>query len=190
MTVNWSAEEVAEVLRSAFLPAQGTKQTAAEKGNKGPREATIDVLLTFDKGGVSEHVNHISLYYGVRNWLEGLMKGRDGWRCPVEMYALTSTNIARKYISILDAPLSMIWGVLQDALNRNGDANRRSNKGRESATESMPKRLLFVSDMAQYRAAQKAMTRGHQSQMRWFRWGWIAIGRYMIVNDLDREIIK
>jgi len=23
--------------------------------------------------------------------------------------------------------------------------------------------------------------------MRWFRWGWVAIGRYMVVNDLRRE---
>ena len=31
-----------------------------------------------------------------------------------------------------------------------------------------------------------AMTRAHVSQMRWFRWGWIGVSRYMVVNDLGR----
>jgi len=31
------------------------------------------------------------------------------------------------------------------------------------------------------------MVQGHKSQMVWFRWGWITIGRYMTVNDLKRE---
>jgi N-acetylglucosaminylphosphatidylinositol deacetylase len=52
----------------------------------------------------------------------------------------------------------------------------------------LPTRLMFLSDTGGYRQAQVAMTQAHRSQMRWFRWGWIVIGRYMIVNDLKREI--
>ena len=53
----------------------------------------------------------------------------------------------------------------------------------------MPRRLLYLSDIQGYRIAQKAMTQAHKSQMRWFRWGWIGVGRYMVVNDLKREKI-
>jgi len=31
------------------------------------------------------------------------------------------------------------------------------------------------------------MTTAHKSQMRWFRWGWIVLSRYMVVNDLKLE---
>ena len=192
MTATWLAEDVAEVLRSAFLPAQATRKRPGGKssrGAEGPPEATIDVLLTFDSGGVSGHMNHVSLYHGVRNWLESLMEGREGWRCPVEMYTLTTTNIVRKYISILDAPISMLWGVTRNVFKSEKGVGQRSSKGREGAMQSPPDKMLFVSDMAQYRTAQTAMTQGHKSQMRWFRWGWIGVGRYVAVNDLKREVI-
>jgi len=50
-----------------------------------------------------------------------------------------------------------------------------------------PTPLLFVSGPGGVRQAQKAMTTAHKSQMKWFRWGWIGISRYMIVNDLKVE---
>jgi N-acetylglucosaminylphosphatidylinositol deacetylase len=31
------------------------------------------------------------------------------------------------------------------------------------------------------------MTTAHESQMRWFRWGWISLSRYMVLNDLKKE---
>lgn len=53
-----------------------------------------------------------------------------------------------------------------------------------------PPSLLYVSDFRQWRRGQSAMVGAHKSQMRWFRWGWIGIGRYMVVNDLKREMIR
>lgn len=190
MTADWPANLVAEVLSSAFSPpsASPARRSSASKVNgavrtsEGPPEATIDILLTFDKDGVSGHVNHISLYYGARAWLEGLMKGRRGWRCPVGLYTLASTGVVRKYISIIDAPVTMIWGIVSGVFRR-GD-------GREGAARPAPDKFLFVNDLTHYRRAQRAMTYGHKSQMIWFRWGWIGVGRYMIVNDLKREVIK
>jgi N-acetylglucosaminylphosphatidylinositol deacetylase len=46
---------------------------------------------------------------------------------------------------------------------------------------------MFLSGPGDVRIAQKAMTQAHQSQMRWFRWGWIGLSRYMVVNDLKLE---
>lgn len=191
MGVVWEKGEVARVLGEAFgVTAKGKGREGKGEGRERGPEATIDVLLTFDRGGVSGHANHVSLYHGARSWLEGLMKGREGWRCPVEMYTLTSTNIVRKYISALDAPLSMLWGILEGVLTAERKDVGRSSEGREGATQAAPEKLLFVSDIAQYRTAQKAMTHGHKSQMRWFRWGWIGVGRYVVVNDLKRELIR
>jgi N-acetylglucosaminylphosphatidylinositol deacetylase len=45
----------------------------------------------------------------------------------------------------------------------------------------------MVSGVQDYRKGQQAMTTAHKSQMRWFRWGWIAISRYMIMNDLVKQ---
>ncbi|CAZ83826.1 unnamed protein product [Tuber melanosporum] len=45
-------------------------------------------------------------------------------------------------------------------------------------------RVVFVSSWAGYVKARSAMVQAHVSQMRWFRWGWIGLSRYMIVNDL------
>ena len=198
MTAEWPAKDIAELLSSAFSPASKSdsekgavrKSKSGGRTSEGPADATIDVLVTFDRAGVSGHINHISLYHGVRAWLEGLMRGHEGWRCPVQLYTLTSTNIVRKYISIFDAPVSMIWGIIRDAFKNQGKAQIRSNEGREGSSRPAPSKLLFVNDVMQYRTAQRAMTNGHKSQMIWFRWGWIGIGRYMIVNDLKGEVIK
>jgi N-acetylglucosaminylphosphatidylinositol deacetylase len=52
-----------------------------------------------------------------------------------------------------------------------------------------PSPLLFLSGIGEVRIAQQAMTTAHKSQMRWFRWGWIGLSRYMVVNDLKLDEI-
>ena len=90
MSVTWPKEKIAQVLSSAFV-APSHKERSSE-----PPKTTIDVLITFDSQGVSNHPNHISLYYGARSWIAGLMKGKEGWKSPVQLYTLTSVNIVRK----------------------------------------------------------------------------------------------
>ncbi|KAI4137786.1 MAG: hypothetical protein L6R39_007100 [Caloplaca ligustica] len=174
MDTKWDAEKVAEPLRQAF---GGHMSKTKDVGGDAPT-ATIDVLVTFDRYGVSSHPNHIALFHGANSWLSGLMRGKEGWRCPVELHTLTSVFILRKYVSFLDAPMTMLFGFFGGI-----KASRRQEKA-EGRTQA-----LFVSDMGQWRQGQKAMTRAHKSQMRWFRWGWITFGRYMVVNDLKRQII-
>jgi len=116
--------------------------------------ATSDVVVTFDAGGVSGHPNHISLLHGAREFV----KERGGGR----LFTLTSVGLVRKYISVLDAVVTLA--------------------GRRGEGE-----MVFVSTARQVRIAQRAMTEAHKSQMRWFRWGWIGLSRYMVVNDLREE---
>ena len=161
-------------------------------GAPAPAPATIDVLITFDKRGVSGHPNHSSLYFGAVAWLKDMMRGKAGWECPVSLYTLTSISLMRKYLSVLDAPFTMLQCVLQSVGpgKNGGGAKGRVGKGemgREKGTD--PGRLFYMADLGAYRRGQRAMTQAHRSQMVWFRWGWISLGRYMVVNDLKRERI-
>ncbi|TKX20991.1 hypothetical protein C1H76_6842 [Elsinoe australis] len=165
MTTEWAEGDVVELLTGIFVPGKGK---GAKKGV--PLEVGIDVLLTFDEGGVSGHPNHGSLYHGARAFVGSLVKGRGGWEPPVKLYVLPSVGIVRKYMSVLDVPVTVLMQLL-----------RRKKSG------EYPDPFIAVSGVGGYRSGQRAMTEAHKSQMRWFRWGWIGISRYMVVNDLRRE---
>jgi N-acetylglucosaminylphosphatidylinositol deacetylase len=81
-----------------------------------------------------------------------------------KLYTLTSVSILRKYLSLFDVPLTL----------------RAAKTNGENA-------FVFVSSARQVETAQRAMTNSHVSQMRWFRWGWIVMSRYMVVNDLVED---
>ncbi|KAE8154792.1 LmbE-like protein [Aspergillus avenaceus] len=180
MKATWSESDVSSLLASAFAPEIASNASVKQKnaGDKPPN-ATIDVLLTFDKGGISNHPNHRSLYHGAVYFIRSLMKNKPGYTCPVSLYTLTTTSIWRKYIGVLDAPLTMANGALNALIS----AVTRSR----AAKEDVPSRLLFVSSVNEWMTAQSAMIKAHQSQMVWFRYGWITFGRYMAVNDLKQE---
>jgi N-acetylglucosaminylphosphatidylinositol deacetylase len=164
ITTNWDPKTISDLLYKNFA-----SKVAKISANQKP-QADIDILITFDRHGISSHPNHRSLYFGARNFLQTLMHQRSGWESPIKLYTLTTTNILRKYLSIFDAPLSVL-GVIFSR--------------KEVGTSPAP--LLFVSGPGGYRKAQKAMTTAHKSQMVWFRWGWIGMSRYMIINDLQKE---
>ncbi|XP_064585501.1 N-acetylglucosaminyl-phosphatidylinositol de-N-acetylase [Zonotrichia leucophrys gambelii] len=63
----------------------------------------INLVVTFDAGGVSGHANHISLYKAVR-YLHSEGKLPEGCRVLV----LESVNLFRKYISFLDVLISCL----------------------------------------------------------------------------------
>lgn len=167
MTATWDKVKIASLLSAAFAP--NLSKPMKSKGDEAPT-ATIDVLITFDKSGVSSHPNHISLYHGARHFIASLIHNRPGWQCPVDLYTLTSINIARKYSSFLDSMVSMF--LMAFTKRQSGDH---------------PSPLLFMSGAGAIRTAQKAMTTAHTSQMKWFRWAWIGLSRYMVVNDLRLE---
>lgn len=164
MTVTWHPRLISNLLTTAFAPKM------ASISSKEAPQANIDAIITFDAYGISSHPNHISLYEGARSFLKALMHRHAGWDCPVKLYTLTTTSIFRKYASLLDAPFTIITAI-----------TRRKELG------AYPTPLLFVSSPSGYRTAQKAMTTAHESQMRWFRWGWISLSRYMVINDLKKE---
>lgn len=115
------------------------------------REKNIDLVITFDEGGVSGHSNHISLYHAIRSLYSS---GKLPEGCSVLL--LESVNIFRKYLSVLDLPLSWLCG----------------------------RDVLFISSGRQYKQAKEAMMH-HQSQLLWFRHIYLLFSRYMMINSLD-----
>ncbi|KAF2873744.1 putative deacetylase LmbE-like domain-containing protein [Massariosphaeria phaeospora] len=164
MAVTWHPRLISNLLTAVFAP-----NMAALSSKEAP-QTTIDAIITFDADGISSHPNHKSLYTGAHAFLKALMHRHSGWECPIKLYTLTTTSIFRKYIGILDAPATIV-----------GAMTRRKELG------SFPAPLMFVTSPVGYRTAQKAMTTAHESQMRWFRWGWISLSRYMVLNDLRKE---
>lgn len=170
MTTTWDAQKIATLLSSAFAP--NLSQPLKTKSLSAPT-ATIDVLITFDSKGISSHPNHISLYHGARSFISSLIHNRPGWASPVDLYSLRTVNVVRKYTSFFDSILSLLVII-----------------GQKKQMGEHPSPLLFLSGIQEVRAAQLAMTSAHKSQMRWFRWGWIAMSRYMVVNDLRLEKVS
>ncbi|OAP63022.1 hypothetical protein AYL99_02249 [Fonsecaea erecta] len=170
---------------SSRSPIATPPAVPAQKEAEGPR-ATIDVLITFDKGGISGHPNHIALYHGAALFLQKIMKGHSGYACPVTLYTLPSINIVRKYSFVLDAIPTLLMGIYESIFGNLFGMTKEKGK-----TATGPKgaadRVMFVNDIFRYWKAREAMIHGHKSQMVWFRWGWIGLGRYMVVNDLRRE---
>lgn len=167
MTTTWHPGLISNHLTALFAP-----NMASIPSNQPPR-CNIDALITFDSSGVSGHPNHKSLYKGAVKFLEAIMHRHPGWQRPVSVYTLTSVNILRKYASLMDAPLSIASAVWA-----------RKELG------AAPTPLLFVSGPGNVRKAQQAMYQAHKSQMKWFRWGWIALSRYMVINDLKKYRIN
>ncbi|NXI56241.1 PIGL acetylase, partial [Chloroceryle aenea] len=110
----------------------------------------INLVVTFDAGGVSGHANHVSLHRAVR-YLHSARKLPEGCRVLV----LESVNLFRKYISILDVPVSCL----------------------------LPRDALFILSEEETEQARRAM-RCHRSQLLWFRHMYLLFSRYMVINSL------
>lgn len=189
MTTTWPTEKISNLLRDAFAPNSTNTPSNKDNTNTEPPKATIDVLITFDKGGISSHPNHISLYHGARHFVASLTANRPGWASPVDMYTLTSVNVARKYAGVVDVFATL--GTTALDVWRGGGANKGSSNynSKDKIGRRRPAALVFMHGFGAggWATAREAMTRAHVSQMVWFRWGWITISRYMFMNDLRLE---
>ncbi|XP_006901461.1 PREDICTED: N-acetylglucosaminyl-phosphatidylinositol de-N-acetylase [Elephantulus edwardii] len=110
----------------------------------------ISLVVTFDAKGVSGHINHVALHLAMRTLHS---EGRLPKGCSVLM--LETVNVVRKYISLLDLPLSQL----------------------------QTQNVLFVLSGKEVTQAKRAMA-CHQSQLLWFRHLYIFFSRYMRINSL------
>lgn len=126
----------------------------------------IDVVFTFDGYGVSGHANHIATHHGVKIALQ-----RHQERCSaaaaaddepkdkvVRGWELESTSLLRKYVGLLDTPLSYWLAGRQDAQD--------------------DRQFVFV---FRPRWNYNAMAL-HRSQFVWYRRLFVAFSRYSFIN--------
>ncbi|KAK3691983.1 putative deacetylase LmbE-like domain-containing protein [Podospora appendiculata] len=172
MTTEWDKNKISTLLCAAFAP-----HLAKSRADNAAPTASIDVIITFDAGGVSSHPNHISLYHGAKSFVAALVAGKPGWTPPVDLYTLTTVPLARKYTGFLDVVATLAsWAF-----------------GTEMKNKKRPGGLVFINGIAGtggITTAWRAMVTAHKSQMVWFRYGWITLSRYMYMNDLKLDKIQ
>lgn len=214
MTAVWPAQAIASVLSRYLLPSDyqlslpstpasstsifkssTSTPTPAPKqpsSTAAPPATHSDIILTFDASGVSGHPNHTSLFHAASAFTTALRAAHPGWASPLSLYTLTTVSLPRKYAFILDVPASVLFGCISVAARSIAEGWQQkpgaTNARQKAAKAARPSWLLYVSGVGGLRRGQRAMYTAHRSQMRWFRWGWIGIGRYMVVNDLRRVV--
>ncbi|KAG0227126.1 N-acetylglucosaminyl-phosphatidylinositol de-N-acetylase [Actinomortierella wolfii] len=160
------------------------------------KKHAIETLITFDERGISGHTNHISCYVGLAYFIRTFKDRTTVKSC----YILKSVPLLRKYISILDLPMTTLFTEalmplisqvtgLGAAASLIGVENSATNPGRGAGGRNRrvlrPKELLFVSSPGAIAQAKSAMQK-HESQMVWFRKLYVIASRYMAINELRR----
>lgn len=152
MELEWDADKIAEYI---------SKDT--------------DVILTFDKFGISNHPNHKSLYHGA-----------IASKKPV--YALKSWNMAEKYSSTLCTNAEIMLKLFDHSILYLVDAFHIESYLPVNLWailhEVLYKNVHIYADLPSTILGIAAMSNAHQSQMVWFRWGWLSVSKYGNSNEL------
>jgi N-acetylglucosaminylphosphatidylinositol deacetylase len=83
-TVEWNVEVVSQLIQNHI------------------EQLDIDLLITFDKDGVSHHKNHQAIYYATASLcLSGLMPST------CRILVLETVNVVRKYLSLFDVLITL-----------------------------------------------------------------------------------
>ncbi|KAH7360066.1 putative deacetylase LmbE-like domain-containing protein [Rhexocercosporidium sp. MPI-PUGE-AT-0058] len=135
----------------------------------------VDVIITFDEGGVSGHVNHRAVSAAIRNY------ATTDAHAPAT-YMLSTTMLIRKYTFLLDLPLTsgpFSWRILQALFSR----ARASDPGSHDAAGD--RGVLVANTWSRYLASRQAFAK-HASQYSWDRNLYMILSRYVWFNDLRR----
>jgi len=153
------------------------------------RTNRINVIVTFDEGGVSGHPNHCAIVGGIRLLLQkSLQKQRDGAHSMghVDCMVLETTCSMRKYLGIADIPYSWFQNRnLETRLReRETDHEVKFTKVGQSSTSL----LSTVSTMYTCRPSDIITSicalLAHHSQLVWYRILFVIFARYTYTNTL------
>jgi N-acetylglucosaminylphosphatidylinositol deacetylase len=128
----------------------------------------IDVLITFDKHGVSSHLNHCFLNQCILDMLKS--NNFSSFTTLKHVYFLKTVNVIRKYLFIFDLVPTLFLNSLFDLFNLNN---------------TFSPSILAVNTLTDYSICFNSMLK-HESQLTWFRYLYIISSRYMFINDLDK----
>ncbi|KAK6465807.1 N-acetylglucosaminyl phosphatidylinositol de-N-acetylase [Scheffersomyces coipomensis] len=149
------------------------------------------VFITFDENGVSNHPNHISLYYGTINFFNSYYSNKDKSSLPIKhkLFVLKSLNFWEKYSFTLLNNVELFVDHLSKLLINNIlKINVNINVSFFNKKELTSSSIKFYSDLNMLSVSYAAMAYGHFSQMVWFRYGWLILSRYLTYNHLIQLI--
>ncbi|KAE8380068.1 putative deacetylase LmbE-like domain-containing protein [Aspergillus bertholletiae] len=146
----------------------------------------IDLIITFDNGGISGHVNHRAVSAGVSKYIS-----KNPQSPPA--YALQTKFLLRKYAGLADLiPTSLpfsgrILRALLSAPPEYDAVKVEDGKGTKAPPDPYGDKALLVSDWRTYFQARRAFSQ-HGSQYSFDRVFYLLISRYMWFNDLRRIV--
>ncbi|KAF7719508.1 Uncharacterized protein PECH_000866 [Penicillium ucsense] len=138
----------------------------------------VDLIMTFDQGGISGHINHRAVSAGVRDYVATHPQAPPA-------YALESTWLLRKYSSLLDlipTAIPFLWKLATAPLV---PATTSKIAERSLSLGGGKERVLIVSSWKTYCESRNAFGQ-HESQYSWDRVLYLVISRYMWFNTLER----
>ncbi|KAG2007669.1 hypothetical protein GB937_008319 [Aspergillus fischeri] len=143
----------------------------------------VDLIITFDDGGVSGHINHRAVSAGVRKYITSTPNAPP-------VYTLQSTFLLRKYSSLLDLISTSIpfsWRILKAILT--SPASSTADRVHDlSPLEAYNDKVLLVSPWRTYLVSRAAFTQ-HASQYSWDRSFYLVLSRYMWFNNLNKLVV-
>ncbi|GES59677.1 glycan biosynthesis protein [Aspergillus terreus] len=143
---------------------------------------SVDLIITFDNGGVSGHINHRAVSAGVRKYITSTPQAPPA-------YTLQSTFLLRKYSSLIDLIPTVIpfsWRILK-AILTSPPASAADGAHDLSALHGYNDKVLLVSPWRTYLVSRAAF-RQHASQYSWDRSLYLVISRYMWFNNLNKLV--
>ena len=148
------------------------KGNISEIVQKYIKQFRIDLLITFDRGGISGHTNHKSIAVGIEYYIQTADK------TPL-IYELSTVSTIFEFSSILDifrTVLKFLFRLFRSLFST-----------LLSFLFSPPdsQRVLFVSSPFGYFQGLKAF-HAHRSQMLWYRHIYTTFSRHMFINDLTK----
>ncbi|KAB8228370.1 hypothetical protein ETB97_012794 [Aspergillus alliaceus] len=146
----------------------------------------IDLIITFDDGGISGHINHRAVSAGVSKYISKNAQGPPA-------YALQTKFLLRKYAGLVDlVPTSVpfagrILKALLTAPPEYDGLKVGDGKGGKPREDPYEDKALLVSDWRTYFQARRAFGQ-HGSQYSFDRVFYLLISRYMWYNDLRKMV--
>ena len=123
----------------------------------------IDLLITFDHQGISGHLNHRSLSYGIEYYLH-----HSRSRKPL-CYQLKTIPLLFKFTSLFNLLPTLLQFLPRLLVNL--------------FSSPSSDQILFVNSPQNYFNALKSFY-AHRSQLRWFRHLYTTFSQYMFINQL------
>ncbi|TPX78681.1 hypothetical protein CcCBS67573_g00067 [Chytriomyces confervae] len=144
-------------------------------------ENQIEIIITFDKYGISGHPNHRAVFAGVRRLLQ-----QPVFMKKVKAYSLVSAPLLRKFISLLDLFPTLVMHFRHSLrFKARLYETRTAEEVKLLHTNRVDKeRILFLSTPSEMWKARRAMI-CHASQLVWFRHLYLVFSRYMVMNELE-----